>query len=196
MPKKPNDKGPVAIGALASGAIAQAALPAQASGQASAKQQATVSAPVTATIPTKASAPAKAPVQAAPAKKAETAQMVEKAAPVTVAKSKIADMPVVKGSEKPSIRSTLPPLIEGDQYAITELESAPSSLQAGAAPSVEDVVPRSSGAGFKSLDTEMSYTTNRGNGKEDIDLTLPGDVAAFIEESAAKLNKGLSGDKR
>lgn len=189
-----NQKGMTALGALMGAGVTTtttAATTIAATGSAAAVPK-ELSARAMPTSAVKIAAPGQA--KQAQAKPAQAAQQ----AVAEPSKTALADIPdIMSGSNKPSVRSTLPPLIEGDQYAITELEPAPASLVAGAAPAAEDVVPRAAGANFKSLDSDVNYAAPRHAGRDAgadaIDLSLPEDVTSFIAESATKMNKGLGG---
>lgn len=80
-------------------------------------------------------------------------------------------------------KSSIPPLYEGDQFAFMEVEQVPESEQVPA-------------AGFASSGSDFDLVTPTG-GVDDsgnvMEVKLPDAIAAIIEESARKINKGLAG---
>jgi intracellular multiplication protein IcmO len=93
-------------------------------------------------------------------------------------------------SEKAMQRANLPPLYEGDQYAIVEVENAPASIpltgQVGAMGSI-----------FASTDAELALFAPPGMSDDDggyqLDMTLPDQITAIIAQTAKRLNQGLGG---
>ncbi len=83
----------------------------------------------------------------------------------------------------------LPPLYEGDQFTVLEVDAMPD---------VEGM-PQAEGmpmTGFAGTDADFSVITPAGipeNGGGVMDVKLPEQISAIIEESAKKLNKGLGG---
>jgi hypothetical protein len=107
---------------------------------------------------------------------------------VTFSKAPRVEIPEISSTERANLRAALPPLYEGDQYAIIELEQLPSS---GAS-------DNSSVGGFMPSDADFSVVTPAGLGEDEpgvMDVKLPEEVAAILEQSAKKLNKGLSGSE-
>ena len=110
-------------------------------------------------------------------------------------KAKDKDKPAAKGQkdEKPqgsvslgerlNQKSSMPPLYEGDQFAFLEIEQGPESEQ----------IPQ---AGFASSGSDFDLVTPTG-GVDDsgnvMEVKLPDNIAAIIEESARKINKALTG---
>ena len=92
-------------------------------------------------------------------------------------------LPEMAATEKITLRTLLPPLYEGDQYAIDEVERAGNRM-AGS-------------AGFASTDSDMVRVGPPGFEDDDdtsiFDVALPVEVMALLEQSAKKLNKGLKG---
>jgi intracellular multiplication protein IcmO len=86
-------------------------------------------------------------------------------------------------AERIGQKSTLPPLYEGDQYAFLEVEQMPES---------EEIPP----AGFAPAGSDFDLVTPTG-GVDDsgnvMDVKLPEEIAAIIEEAGRKINKGLAG---
>ncbi len=91
-------------------------------------------------------------------------------------------------------RTTQTPLQEGDQYSIEDVEQAP----AGTAQEISGDVPAAAGAstGFAGTDADLEVVTYP-DYEEDVgnvmDTQLPSDIAALIEQSAKKINRGLAG---
>ena len=86
-------------------------------------------------------------------------------------------------ADRLSKKSTLPPLYEGDQFAFVEIEQVPES-------------ERTPQAGFASTDSDFDLVTPTGgvdNAGNVMEVKLPENIAAIIEESARKINKGLAG---
>jgi hypothetical protein len=89
-------------------------------------------------------------------------------------------------AEKAARRASLPPLAEGDQFAIAEVDHIPGQTGAGV---------RAPG-GLTSADTTTPLARLPETGETDtgvLDTKLPQDVTAMLEQSARKLSKGLSG---
>jgi len=101
---------------------------------------------------------------------------------VKIEKEEISGMSL---AERISQKSTLPPLYEGDQFAFIEIEQVPESEQ----------IPQ---AGFVSSGSDFDLVTPTG-GVDDsgnvMEVKLPENIAAIIEESARKINKGLAGSE-
>jgi intracellular multiplication protein IcmO len=79
-------------------------------------------------------------------------------------------------------------LQEGDQYAIEDIEPAPGSVAAAGEKTV--VV-----AGFAGTDADLDVITHPGLAEDEpgvMDVQLPGEIAALLEQSAKKLNRGLA----
>lgn len=103
--------------------------------------------------------------------------------------------------EKP--RSSGLPLYEGDQYAIAEIDHMPMMTETVAVPiGIQDslpagvpgvtVLPPSAPA----IDTDLAVITHPDLGDDEVsvlEVELPVELAAMIEQSAKKLNKGLTG---
>ena len=83
-------------------------------------------------------------------------------------------------------KSTLPPLYEGDQFAFLEVEQVPEE-------------ERTPAAGFAEAGGDFDIVTPTG-GTEDsgnvMEIKLPDNIAAIIEESAQRINRGLAGGNR
>ncbi len=115
----------------------------------------------------------------------------EDVAPVKNGSGKTSGAPVIEKdeptglslAERLSQKSSLPPLYEGDQFAFIEVEAVP-----------ESEMPPSTGFGSIADDFDLVTPTggmdNSGNVME---VKLPDSIAAIIEESARKINKGLAG---
>ncbi len=102
-------------------------------------------------------------------------------APVTI--------PSIASGDKTTQRATLPPLYEGDQYTILEVEALPGAEPGSAA---------ASAANFATMDSDFSIITPISmSSMEDegsvMDVKLAENIAAILAESARKLNKGLGG---
>ena len=96
-------------------------------------------------------------------------------------------IPSITSGDSTAVRATLPPLYEGDQYSIVELEAAPAGT--GSVPATA----------FATMDNDFSIVTPvSSSGGDDLDFAstqLPNEIAAIIAESARKLNKGLGAAK-
>jgi len=84
------------------------------------------------------------------------------------------------------MRAGLPPLYEGDQYAITDIER--QQVQGGSSGD-------SGAGGFSGTDADFAVVTPLSAEDEPsvMDVKLPEDLSAMLEQSAKKLNKGLTG---
>lgn len=90
----------------------------------------------------------------------------------------------VADTDASSRRATLPPLHEGDQYTVVELEAMPEATKG--APAIT----------FASFDSDFSIVTPTMGGDDDVDIMsirLPDTITAALQQSADKFNKGLSG---
>lgn len=86
-------------------------------------------------------------------------------------------------AERLNQKSSLPPLYEGDQFAFLEIEQVPESEQIPA-------------AGFATTGSDFDLVTPTGGVADSgnvMEVKLPEPIAVAIEESARKINKGLSG---
>jgi len=91
-------------------------------------------------------------------------------------------------------RAGMPPLYEGDQYAIEDVERGPSSIAAAAAAAASARAQAASG--FGASDSDLSVITHpllADNEETVMDVHLPAHIAALLEQSAKKLNEGLGG---
>jgi len=91
-------------------------------------------------------------------------------------------------------RAGMPPLYEGDQYAIEDVERGPSSIAAATAASA--TARAQSQAGFAASDQDLSVITHPQMTEDEqsvMDVHLPANIAALLEQSAKKLNDGLAG---
>jgi intracellular multiplication protein IcmO len=153
---------------------------------------------------------AEAPIKVTPRAETDASDLAEKptkapmgapkaitAAPVTVPMkdangtngSKSAPQQMAASANAPIERAipkkALPPLYEGDQFAINDLDKAP-------------VMGASGSAGFSVTDADLSVVTPAGTGSDTpsvMDVQLPDDVTAILEQSAKKLNQGLGGSE-
>jgi intracellular multiplication protein IcmO len=117
--------------------------------------------------------------EAAAAKSSPTAAAQAKNAPITI--------PSITTGENGKQRATLPPLYEGDQYTVVELEASPVT-EGGSA-----LTPN-----FASMDSDFSIVSPVSMADMDddggvLDVQLNESITAILEESARKLNKGLGG---
>lgn len=115
---------------------------------------------------------------------------VGKSAPITI--------PEISPAEKATMRAGLPPLHEGDQYAIGDVEHTPSASVASAtsAATAKTSTGRTGAAGFTGTDADLAVITSVGGGGDAtsvMDIKLSADIIALLEQSAKKLNQGLSG---
>jgi intracellular multiplication protein IcmO len=100
----------------------------------------------------------------------------------TAPKSMPISLPEIAATEKITLRTLLPPLYEGDQYAINDVESGRGRATAGVRASDSDItsIPP---PGFEDDDGLGGV----------FDVALPADIMALIEQSAKRLSKGLKG---
>jgi intracellular multiplication protein IcmO len=92
--------------------------------------------------------------------------------------------------------SELPPLHEGDQYAIEDVEQAPAT--AAKTTSAATVAVTKTGAGFAGTDADYGVVTHPEPAEDEtsvMDVQLPPEIAALLEQSAKKLNRGLAGSE-
>ena len=122
------------------------------------------------------------PRKAAP--NARASAPTEKAAAATISVAKAP--PVVSVSKTPS---QLPPLHEGDEFAIMELET--------------DQATEAAEAGYIPTDIDMDIVSRTATGVKDetppvdvVNMKLPENVTTLLEKSAHKLNRGLSGESQ
>ena len=83
-------------------------------------------------------------------------------------------------------RGELPPLYEGDQYAIEDVERTAASSKSSQA----------SSGGYVRTDADLAVVTpvqTEDHAENVMDIQLPQDVTALLEQVAHKLNDGLSG---
>jgi intracellular multiplication protein IcmO len=112
-------------------------------------------------------------------------------------RAETSSIPEISLAEKTDRRAGMPSFYEGDQYAIDELEQQQTTT-AKAAPRQQVSTGESAGAsaGFASTDADLSVVVPTEAGDEGsgvMDVKLPDDIVALLEQSAAKLNKGLAG---
>jgi intracellular multiplication protein IcmO len=128
-------------------------------------------------VPVETRKPTPAPVAAVPA--AGRAEAPHAAAPGAASPPE-----EMSPTEKITLRTLLPPLYEGDQYAVTDMEQG-------------DGGGERRGPGFSARDADLGAVPPRGfdddEGTGVFDVALPADVLSYLEASAKKLNKGLSG---
>ena len=93
-------------------------------------------------------------------------------------------------SSHAATRAHLPPLHEGDQFAITELDEF--FKQAG----VSDEVKEASAAMPRDIDIHNVAPPTGAMASDALATELSEEVAALLQESAEKLNQGLSGEAR
>lgn len=121
---------------------------------------------------------------------------------VVMPKVSAMNIPEISPSEKASMRASLPPLYEGDQYAIDEVEVAPKAVrqaQAPVAPATNMAGAISGGTasgGIRGTDADLDVVTPVGAGEEGggvMDFKLPDEISAILQQTAKKLNQGLGG---
>jgi hypothetical protein len=116
---------------------------------------------------------------------------------VAISKSMAIDIPAISPSEKATMRANLPPLYEGDQYALEELETRPKVTPASA--SRAGRAAGGTATGVRGTDADLDIVTSLSeddDGRGAVDFKLPPELAAILEASAKKLNQGLSEGKR
>ncbi|MFY9288340.1 MAG: hypothetical protein WAO98_07535, partial [Alphaproteobacteria bacterium] len=108
---------------------------------------------------------------------------------VAPAKQPVTFVSDISPTEKATMRAALPPLYEGDQYAIGDVERGASGSAASGSQG-----DTAQGGGFSGTDADFAVVTPMGGTEEAsvMDVKLPDDVAAILEQSAKKLNKGLN----
>jgi intracellular multiplication protein IcmO len=98
--------------------------------------------------------------------------------------------------ERAATRAALPPLFEGDEFAIEDLDRAPVSTISVPVSAGQNYVAQNT-AGFAGTDADLSAIIPTLESEEEIEdistVTLPEDVTAILAESAKKLNEGLRG---
>ncbi len=104
------------------------------------------------------------------------------------AKTAPSSIPSIIGGDGVSQRAMLPPLYEGDQYTIIDVEAVPGMTNAETA------------ANFASMDSDFSIVSpiSMSDADEDggvMSVKLGDELAAIIADSARKLNKGLGDGK-
>lgn len=103
---------------------------------------------------------------------------------VAIGRDHVVNVGGLSPSEKATVRDSLPPLYEGDQYAISDIERAASQKKAG------------SGSGHAASDADFAVVTPAG-GLDDsegvMDVQLPDELMAMLEQSAHRLNQGMAG---
>ncbi len=104
-------------------------------------------------------------------------------------------IPEISPAEKASMRAGLPPLYEGDQYAISEIERTAQPAATPAAAGAPPSAARNVAGGFMGTDADLAVVTpvDGGDGADVMDVKLPDDILAILEQSAKKLNQGLAG---
>lgn len=118
-----------------------------------------------------------------------------------VAMPRVSDIPSISPAEKASMRATLPPLYEGDQYAFDQVEAAPQvtanpATKAASASAGHAATPPV--AGIRGTDADLGIVTRFGDDGEAnvMGYKLPQELTAVLEQTAKKLNQGLAEGKR
>jgi intracellular multiplication protein IcmO len=97
-------------------------------------------------------------------------------------------IPEIGLTDKTDRRAGLPSFYEGDQYAIEAVDETP-----GAKPQKESGPPAAAATGaFADSDLTVVVSADFEDENGVMDVKLPDDVVAVLEQSARKLNKGLS----
>jgi intracellular multiplication protein IcmO len=94
--------------------------------------------------------------------------------------------------ERAAIRAGLPPMYEGDEFAIEDLEHAPTYV----APSHAANFVTQDALGFEGTEADFSIIPDLDVEEEIEDIsaiTLPDEIKAVLAQSAQKLNEGLRG---
>ncbi len=94
-------------------------------------------------------------------------------------------IPEISVEEKAALRAGLPPLYEGDQYAVQEVAQSTAKPKAT--------------TNFVTTDADLAVVMRPGTAAEEpgvMDVKLPANIAAMLEQSAKKLNRGISEGKR
>lgn len=123
---------------------------------------------------------------------------------VTMPRGSASTISSISPAEKANMRAGLPPLYEGDQYAIDELEVAPKIVPRAAAQSTAAPYTGGQGnvtgtTGIRGNDSDWDVVTPAAFGEEETgdftDYKLPKEMTAILEQTAKKLNRGLSEGK-
>jgi hypothetical protein len=95
----------------------------------------------------------------------------------------------------PAERAGLPPMYQGDEFAIEDLESAPAYAASG---NGNGYVTQGT-AGFGGTDMDLAAVIPSFGEDEEIEdiaaIQLPDDITAILAQSAQKLNEGLRGKR-
>ncbi|MER2520097.1 MAG: hypothetical protein ABTQ34_05340, partial [Bdellovibrionales bacterium] len=124
-----------------------------------------------------------APVSAATTQKASTASGA-------VTLDKDAEIVLPDLSSGHLAQTTAAPLYEGDQYALQDVETPPGHSSASGARNPPVPASEADFALFASLDDELETVGGV------MDVRLPDNVTALLEQSANKLNKGLGNPEK
>jgi len=105
-------------------------------------------------------------------------------------------------------RVGMPPLYEGDQYAIDEVERAPGAVakpvtiaKSGAPVQQQQKPPaqqQAAAVGYAGSETDFNVVTHPQMAEDEVsvmDVELPPDIAGLLEQSARKLSQGLAGSE-
>jgi intracellular multiplication protein IcmO len=103
-------------------------------------------------------------------------------------------IPEISSTEKSVLRTNLPAFHEGDQYSVGEVDQAPPT-QSKAPPAASGGL---GGTSYVHTDADLAVITPVGTGGVDeaadvLNLKLPAEISAILEQSAKILNQGLSG---
>ena len=106
----------------------------------------------------------------------------------------ISDIPDGEARER---RAGLPPLQEGDQYAIEAVERAPAATGGATTVAIPAGVQVST-TGFVGTDADLAIVTHPHIAENEpgvTDVQLAPEIAALLEQSAKKLSRGLAGSE-
>ena len=103
---------------------------------------------------------------------------------VSISKDSVSGSNGFSSSDRSAVRDGLPPLYEGDQYAIDDVERLPGHKKAA-----------SGATGYSASDPDFAVVTPVGGDDAEgvMDVQLPDDVMAILQESAQRLNEGMAG---
>jgi hypothetical protein len=127
---------------------------------------------------------------------------IESGAPVVASQQKDAgasspvSMPIEEDllQERMRVREGLPPLQEGDQFVVTDLEEFLASAGVGEMSAVAEIAPETpASVAPRGVDMDAVTPPLETTASDALDTTLPPEVAELLQKSAEKLNQGLSG---
>jgi len=151
-----------------------------------------------------ATLPPKSEAEIAVEKAARSGAAADSKTAVTREGTKTASASTDTATKKTPRPTDLPPLYEGDQYAIEEIEEVPhpTVVKAGSSSTATTTATTATvtkvTTGFAATDADLAVITHPEQAEDEVnvmDIQLPPEMVALLEQSARKLNSGLGGSE-